>query len=177
MMQRLVEGRLDSGGWEVIQEGRSRYSGSAAGVGCAGPGSDPVISQECLCPLRFVVTASLVAERTALSIRAAATSRLSCSHTRTTHQPAATKRASVSASRRLLASIFARHQSPLRLGHVACTGHPCQKQPSKKMTKRALGKTISARRCVPGISRRWTRNRNPLRCRIDRRASSRGLSR
>jgi len=66
---------------------------------------------------------------TASHTREAAASASSCSHTCTTSQPRSRSISSVSRSRSRVRSIFCRHQSALAFGHVACSGHPCQKQP------------------------------------------------
>src|SRR5436190_5448439 len=66
------------------------------------------------------------------SILTAARVASACSQNRNTIQPFALKCLSVLRSRRTLASIFARHQAALFLGHVACIGQACQKHPSTK---------------------------------------------
>jgi hypothetical protein len=86
---------------------------------------------------------------TAESMRSAAAPIDSCSHIRTTSQPANVSFSSVSRSRATLASIFARHHSPLFFGQVPCCGHPCQKHPSMNTAVRDAGKTISTVRRVP----------------------------
>src|SRR5260370_39407730 len=70
----------------------------------------------------------------------------SCSQTRITSQPRPVSWVLVSASRFLLARIFARQNCSLALGHVPCSGQPCQKQPSTKTASLARRKTTSARR-------------------------------
>ena len=77
------------------------------------------------------------------SIRSAFLS--SHSQIRTTFHPALRKARFTTRSRVLLPSILRRHHAARFAGHVACFGHPCQKQPSTKIAVRDLRKTKSGR--------------------------------
>src|SRR6218665_1294177 len=70
----------------------------------------------------------------------------SCDQNRSALQPLAWSRAFVSASRSPLASIFRRQKPAFRFGYVACSGQPCQKQPSTKTAILRPGKATSATR-------------------------------
>ena len=61
-----------------------------------------------------------------------------------TVQPKDVNRSFVSASRRRFASIFCRQNSAFCFGHVACSGQPCQKQPSTKTAIFRPGNATSA---------------------------------
>lgn len=84
-------------------------------------------------------------ERTLRAMRLAAGAVSSCSQTRITNQPRSRSLVFVSASRALLARIFARQKFSLAFGQVPCSGQPCQKQPSTKTAILARLKTTSAR--------------------------------
>lgn len=126
---------------------------------------------------RLVRARSDLRSRTMPLTRSAASSGSSCSHTRTANQPADAKRSSVSRSRRRLPSIFFRQNSALFLGHVACVGHPCQKQPSTKTATLDGPNSKSASRRTPRRGLRWTRYRSPAACSARRKASSTSVSR
>jgi hypothetical protein len=115
--------------------------------------------------------------RTAAATRSAASSVSSCSHTRRGSHPARTSLSSVSLSRRLLPSIFSRHQSAFALGQVACSSQPCQKQPLTKTATLAPEKTTSACLLRDGTGRRCIRKRRPCRCSADLNARSGVVSR
>jgi hypothetical protein len=115
-------------------------------------------------------------DRTTRVIAVEALRLCSCSQNRRTVQPAAISKASVSRSRLMLVSILFRHQAAFLLGHVACSGHPCQKHPSTNTTTLAPMKARSARRRVPGIVQS-TLKRSPLRWTAERIANSHGVSR
>lgn len=127
------------------------------------------------CPQRYCGPLALSSATVSATIRAAASGSV-CSQNRSTVQPACCSRSFVSRSRARFASIFARHHSACRFGQVACSGHPCQKQPSTNTATRARVNAMSARRRVPGIVQS-TRYRSPIRCSADRSASSAGVSR
>src|SRR5690554_2836474 len=84
--------------------------------------------------------------RTIRAMRSAASAAASCDQMRTTSQPSCSRRLLVSASRARFASIFSRQKSAFFLGHVACSGQPCQKHPSTNTATRGPGNTMSATR-------------------------------
>lgn len=116
-------------------------------------------------------------ERTRRAMRVAAADGSSCSQTRITSQPCSRSRSVVSASRSMLARIFARQNFSFAFGQVACLGQPCQKQPSTKTATLARRKTTSARRgeCSSGLAS--TEYRSPIACNSFRIRSSAGVSR
>jgi len=114
--------------------------------------------------------------RTTAATSKAAPSISSCSQNRSTIHPSVSSRASVSRSRSTLVDSLPRHQGALALGHVACTGQPCQKHPSTNTATFADTKARSTRRRVPGMGQS-TRNLRPKRCTAERRASSQDVSR
>ena len=85
-------------------------------------------------------------DRISSAMRSAASFASSCSQILMTRQPSSAKRRPVSASRERFASIFSRQNSALLLGQEACSGQPCQKQPSTNTATRAETKTTSATR-------------------------------
>ena len=97
------------------------------------------------------------------AMRVAAVDGSSCSQTRITSQPRSLSRLLVSASRSLLARIFARQNCSLALGHVPCSGQPCQKQPSTKTATLARRKTTSARRGESSSGLASIEYRSPIR--------------
>lgn len=107
----------------------------------------------------------------------AAVAMSSCSQNRITVHPASRSTRFVSRSRSLLRRIFSDQNSLFVFGVVPCIGQPCQKQPSTKIAICFRVKTMSAR-LLSVFRGAWsTRNRSPARWRIDRRASSLGVSR
>ena len=95
-----------------------------------------------------------------LAIRSATIPASSCSQTCNGFHPKALSSRSFLASRSRFAAILSAHHLAFALGATACSGHPCQKHPSTKMTNRSFTITISGR---PGRSRRCSRNRTPRR--------------
>jgi hypothetical protein len=83
--------------------------------------------------------------------------RSSCCQMRTTVQPKARSSALTCASRRMLPDSFSCQNAAFVLGFVACSGQPCQKQPSMKTATLFEGNTTSG---LPG-SRARRRYRNP----------------
>lgn len=118
-----------------------------------------------------------VRSRTMFSMRRAASAVSSCSQTRMTTQPSSSNLRFVSRSRRRLVSIFSRQNSALAFGQVACSGQPCQKQPSTNTATLAREKTMSARRRTPRMGETSTRNRSPRRCNNERMSFSGLVSR
>ncbi len=116
-------------------------------------------------------------ERTRRAMRVAAADGSSCSQTRITSQPRSRSRPLVSASRSMLARIFARQNCSLAFGHVPCSGQPCQKQPSTKTATLARRKTTSARRGESSSGLASTKYRSPIACNSFRMRSSAGVSR
>ena len=94
------------------------------------------------------------------AIRSATVPASSCSQTCNGFHPIFLSSASFLASRSRFPAILSAHHLAFALGATECSGHPCQKQPSTKMTNRNFTTTISGR---PGRSRRWSRNRTPRR--------------
>lgn len=71
----------------------------------------------------------------------------SCSQTRSTRQPSSRSSRVTRRSRALLLANFSNQNSRRVAGNVACSGQPCQKQPSTNMASLSLGKAKSG---VPG---------------------------
>jgi len=89
---------------------------------------------------------------------------VSCSQIRTTVQPPSSSRSVVSRSRAMFVLSFVSHHPALFTGHVACSGQPCQKQPSTNTASLTLVNRMSAlRRGIPG-SGASTRYRYPRQC-------------
>ena len=115
--------------------------------------------------------------QTRLSIASTTDLGSSCSQNLSTSQPAVLSSRSCRRSRSTFAASFSSHQSRLACGVVPCTGHECQKQPSRNTATRSFVKTKSGRdRVTPGIVRS-TRKRSPRRCSRLRTCISRGVSR
>lgn len=94
---------------------------------------------------------SRLVEVTQAAIRSATCSGDSCSQKRRTVHPSAVRWSVVSTSRAMFLSSLARHHSAFVFGRVACSGQPCQKQPSMKTAILAFVKTMSiARRGMLG---------------------------
>jgi hypothetical protein len=74
----------------------------------------------------------------------------SCSQIRSTRQPALLSSRFTFRSRCLFPVSFLAQNSSFCFGHVACFGHPCQKQPSTKTATRSRKKTKSG---LPGSDR------------------------
>ena len=94
------------------------------------------------------------------AIRSATVPASSCSQTCNGFHPIVLSSASFLASRSRFPAILSAHHLAFALGATKCSGHPCQKHPSTKMTNRSFTTTMSGR---PGRSRRCSRNRTPLR--------------
>ena len=116
-------------------------------------------------------------ERTRRAMRVAAADGSSCSQTRITSQPRSRSRSLVSASRSMLARIFARQNCSLAFGHVPCSGQPCQKQPSTKTATLARRKTTSARRGESSNGLASIEYRSPIAWSSFRMRNSAGVSR
>lgn len=114
---------------------------------------------------------------TACCTRSAASSTGTCSHIRRTVHPASERRRSVSASRSRFRVTFSAQKSALAFAAMWCFGHPCQKQPSRKTARRAVGKTRSAVRLIVLTGRRFTKYRRPCACTARLSASSGPVSR
>ena len=115
--------------------------------------------------------------QTRLSIASTTDLGSSCSQNLSTSQPAVLSSRSCRRSRSTFAASFSSHQSRLACGVVPCTGHECQKQPSRNTATRSFVKTKSGRdRVTPGIVRS-TRKRSPRRCSRLRTCISTGVSR
>lgn len=102
---------------------------------------------------------------------------LSCSQNLSTPHPRDSKAAEFRRSRSILASNFFRHHSTLFFGWVACTGQPCQKQPSIKTTTRGRVNTMSPLHRSDASGRKSTRYRSPAACRRRRTCNSTLVSR
>lgn len=113
---------------------------------------------------------------TASTRRPAALSADSCSQIRMTVQPAPSSWRVVSRSRSRFFRIFASHHAALALGHVACWGQPCQKQPSTNTASLTRVKAMSIVRRGKPVTGRPTRYRSPSRCRARRSANSGSVS-
>jgi hypothetical protein len=124
----------------------------------------------------------LAGEAFQLSMRRRATSRFifraasgieSCSQIRMTAQPLASRAALSRRSRATLRRNFSSQKSALDWGDDACSGHRCQKQPSRKTATRSRVKTTSGRTFLsPALIRKSFRNRRPSRCSSFRRDRS-----
>lgn len=116
-------------------------------------------------------------DRTMRSTRSAASVTSSCSHTRRLSHPATASSASTLRSRSTFAESLAFHHCALFFGAVACSGHPCQKQPSTNTATRDGPKTTSARLRIPRSGDMSTRYLTPRACNSRRSASSGLVSR
>ena len=97
---------------------------------------------------------------TRLSIASATDLGSSCSQNLSTNQPAVLSSRSCRRSRSTFAASFFSHQPRLVCGVVPCTGHECQKQPSRKTATRSFEKTISGRDLVtPAMERSTSKER------------------
>ena len=115
--------------------------------------------------------------RTAASIRSATNRGSSCSQYRKTVHPAALIPRSCRRSLSTLAWILALHQSAFRLGMVPCSGHECQKHPSRNTATRARANWRSGRALPASGIVRSTLNRRPRAWTARRTAISKAVSR
>ena len=83
-------------------------------------------------------------------VRACWRARSVCSQSRSTRQPRARSSRVMRRSRARLPAIFASQNARRERGRVACSGQPCQKQPSTNTASRARGNAKSGR---PGSGR------------------------
>ncbi len=83
-------------------------------------------------------------------MRFAAATGSSCSHILSTTQPALDRVSSTRRSRAMLSAILLAQKASLLFERVACSGQPCQKQPSTYTATRTRAKTKSARDRMSG---------------------------
>ena len=115
--------------------------------------------------------------RTAASIPSATNRGSSCSQYRKTVHPSASIPRSCRRSLSTLARILALHQAAFRLGMVPCSGHECQKHPSRNTATRARGNWRSGRALPASGIVRSTLNRRPRAWTARRTAISNAVSR
>lgn len=100
-------------------------------------------------------------ESSSLTMSSATASGGSCSQYRRTVQPRSLKIPSVRRSRALFTSSFWAHHAAFAAGRVACSGQPCQKQPSMNIASLSPRHAMSARVRKSGSTLTSVRKRTP----------------